>query len=258
MPDDFMDATEQVDFESPETTDTDLERSEPETDAAPSPYDLNDVPEEHRALVEAKLQEKQKALEAGYTPKFQTLAEERRAFEAERQSFEASRTTQQPAAEQTQYVDPLADADWENGWTQDGRPISQVMKEQDDLRWNNLVNYLQQRDSRLTEIDGHFTQQQKTEQLNELKAEYGEFDLGELEAAQKAAPGVPLKYVAALLLQGKKVQSGVDKALGNREVKRQATPLGSSSAKTTPNVDTKGWDMHKFADFTARNPGVRL
>ena len=259
MPDQDMDAVEQVVPDSDlGTTDSALESSETAEASVETPIsdEYGNIPEEYReeakALIETRAREAEKSFQSDYTRKTQALAEKERALEADRQALAAPRDTQ------PQPVDPLADADWESGWTQDGRPVSQVMYEQQQTFMQNLVSYLQQRDGRLSELDSHFTEQQRAEQIGRLKSEYGEFDEAELTAAAKAAPGVPLEYVAAKVLADNKVHAAVDKALGNRTVKRQATPIGSSAAKTTPNVDTTGWDIAKHADFARRNPGVRL
>lgn len=256
-----LEGTEQVEIDSAGELETDLgtDGADAQTTPEPSPYaDLSDIPEEFRGLVETKLQEKQKNLEAGFTPKFQTLAEERKAFEAERQAFlDGKTTTQQPTADPG-YVDPLADADWEGGWTQDGTPVTQVMYQQFQAAMQGIANYLQQRDGTLTQLESHFSQQQRAEQMSALKAEYGDFDEAALAEAAKASPGIPLDFVAAKMLMPQVRERATKTAYENKQTKLNANEPAASNAKTVPNVDTSKWGIPEFAEFARTHPGVKL
>jgi len=208
------------------------------------------------------VQRKIKDLEAGYTKKYQALADERKQLETRARELterEAALQYQQSSTltQQQPPVDPFEDADWEVGLTASGEPISQVMYQQ----WaqfaqalaTGLAPYLQD----VVALKQHFAGQQRQAQLASLKEEYGDFDDAELIAVAEQNPTVPLDFVAAKVLQSKSRQQAVETALRNRETKIGATQPGSSSAKTTPEVDTSGWGVREFFEH-AKRTGQKL
>lgn len=237
-------------------TDDSYESTAETVDSTPDPVSsLADVPEQYRGLVEAKL----KNLEAGYTQKYQTLAEERKMLERMAEVYQnASRTTTGNDEQTPTSIDPFTNADWDSGWTEDGRPINQVMYEQIKGTFGQLAEFLESKFGSLAAIESEFTTQQKARQMETLHKEYGDFDEGALLEAQKANPSIPLDYLAAKMLQDTVKERAKAEAYSNKAVKREATQVASSTASTMPDRGSmKNWDMLDFFKH-AKNGGSRL
>ena len=199
------------------------------------------------------LQEKLKNLEAGYTKKYQALAEEKRAFEGEREAYQRM-TQQAPPSQTTENPEenPWAQYDWD--------------AVQPEVKHVAERTYLgEQRLERIEQILANMVvpqieEQTQDKQLAAIKAEYGEFDKNELLATAKQYPkGVPLDLIAAKLFQTKVREEAAAQTYKNVQTKRaaNATTAGSSAAKTEPSVDTSKWSVKDFFNH-AKKTGQRL
>ena len=211
----------------------------PTTATTPPELSLDDVPEEYRPLVEAKL----KNLESGYNKKYQTLAAERRVLEAQMTASEQARSQiQQPETAQTT-ENPFANVDWEYE-TDATKALYNA--------FGQVVTYLQQADGKLQQLDSHFTKTQLAEQLAEVHKEYGDFDDQELLGAASKNPGVPLEFVAAKVLGPAMVEKAKQGVYQNVETKRKANMPISSGANVKSNVDTSKWGLMDFFNHAKR------
>jgi hypothetical protein len=259
---------EQVDNEQiggdldPGTLDTDLDTGDSGLDATTADeqvaqdaqgtrpaYDLSDVPEESRAVVEAQLQAKLKNLEAGYTQKYQTVAEEKRAFEAEKQAFLDSQRAA-PASQAEPQPDPWQQHDWDLVEPEVRTVAEQTYNAQQRLAQLEQMVY----GKVVPTIQGATAKEEKAA----LRTEYGEaYDDGALDALAKANPGIPLKFIAAEAFKERIREQGAQKAYQNVTTKRQANAPVPSAAKVSTAVDTKGWGLRQFYEH-AKRTGQKL
>lgn len=191
---------------------------------------------------------KLKDLEAGYTKKYQALADEKRAFEAER-----ARLTQsaQPATPENPSADRYSTLSQEDFELAD--PIAQAaIQETYELR--QTVQQLQ--NMLLGQVMPTVQESVTAKQVAEIQQRYGEIDTGELLEAAQANPGIPLKYIAADLYGDRRVEQARDetakKLLSNRDAKLRATAPQTSNAQVKPDADTKGWDIAKHFEHAKR------
>jgi len=183
-----------------------------------------------------RLVKKLKDLEAGYTKKYQALADERRAFD----EAKAAQQGQQP---QSDHWAKNIEWDYEDDTTKTlASQIyrqEQMMEQMQALLLGRVMPTVEE-----TTIE---------KQMMGLQSEYGEaFDRDALMAARIANPGVPLEFVAAKVFQDKIKEQAANKTYQNVQAKRKATSPPSSNATVKDDVDTSNWGLHDFFEHAKR------